>query len=234
MKTTLCLLVMVPGLLGCAHVRTAKDLAHDYEAAHCRKHLGGLLALYDTEGASARAIRRCERDEERVLDLRIAKTEVRRFAGDNRLCPDSKLMLIHYDIDTQTNRSTVIVRASRVLKRRGAGWRLLVTVCRVEGCVMSFSDSDIRHYRKRAQEVLNDADIWRRLGVEFDGPFDVSSDDFRYRFDYAGEDAPLVVVQIAVQIPERGHPSFVRIAFDWLLDDVPEEEIVSIELHHSL
>jgi hypothetical protein len=241
MKTDRCILLLLPLLTGCAHIRTTQELARQYEVAHARKDIPAILALYDTREAPAIEITHAMIDEKEDVDLQITKTDIQRLSGSRHFFPKSREMVVHFNTENQTNRSSIAVSQSRIIKRVGLSWFFPVPASDQGNrdsdweCFRArFSDADLLYYRMRAKEVLNDTQVWQKLNREFHGPFEAGSDDFTYEFDSSSRDAPKVVVSIPLKQRNGFHLSLVEVTFQRHLKGDLENEIVRIELVHTL
>lgn len=227
-------------LVSVAHARTAQELADQYEQCHKAKDMQMLLALHYTNGAPPRAIAQARRAEMNNLDLHITKTEVAELSGDIAVS-DAKQMFVYYDIHSQTNRSSVSVRWARSIHKLGDDWYFVVPGTGEGNTDKSwstyrsrFSDSDIAHYRKRAKEVLSDPASWKRVGAKYEGPYEADFDDVHYACDPAGRDAPKIVVIVPLKNLSSHNQVTAELTFQQHMKEIPDEELVSIEIMYAM
>jgi hypothetical protein len=93
---------------------------------------------------------------------------------------------------------------------------------------VTLSDSEIAHFHKRAKELINDADLWKRLGQKYEGPFELHSEDFKYECERLVNNKATVAVIVPTKKPDFPHAWFVKIVFRQYYKDNPEAEVESI------
>ncbi len=93
---------------------------------------------------------------------------------------------------------------------------------------VTLSDSEIAHFHKRAKDIINDDSLWNRLGQKYEGPFEISSEDFGYECERLVQHKATVAVIVPVKKHDFPHAWFVKIVFRQYYKDNPEKEVESI------
>ena len=95
---------------------------------------------------------------------------------------------------------------------------------------VTLSDSEIAHFHKRAKDIINDHALWNRLGQKYEGPFEISSEDFGYECERLVQHKATVAVIVPIKKTDFPHAWFVKIVFRQYYRDNPENEVESISV----
>jgi len=95
---------------------------------------------------------------------------------------------------------------------------------------VTLSDTEIAHFHKRAKDIINDHALWNRLGQKYEGPFEISSEDFGYECERLVQHKATVAVIVPIKKTDFPHAWFVKIVFRQYYRDNPENEIESISV----